>query len=218
MRRVAFFLRKIVFISSLTFCGVLAAHSGGLDSAGGHHNRSTGTYHCHSQSCLLNEENQDRGRYTRSDWIHWDDKDNDCQNLRAELLIFTSSTQVIFRSDKNCVIDSGSWSGSYSNKRYYYASDLDIDHVIPLEYAHKTGGADWLKARKRQFANDLRNLVVVSSEENRRKGSKGPSGYLPLDAFQCTYAAKWLEVSEAYSLKVTEPDRSVIFRIIKGCP
>ena len=38
------------------------AHSGGLDARGGHYNRKTGVYHCHTASCERRISNQDRRR------------------------------------------------------------------------------------------------------------------------------------------------------------
>ncbi len=59
------------------------------------------------------------------------------------------------------------------------ASDLDIDHVVPLAHAHRTGGANWLRRQKRQFANDPGNLIAVDDRTNQEKGDKEPVRWKP---------------------------------------
>jgi hypothetical protein len=36
-----------VFLAAVTFASIAAAHGGGTDSNGCHHERKTGGYHCH---------------------------------------------------------------------------------------------------------------------------------------------------------------------------
>ena len=72
------------------------------------------------------------------------------------------------------------------------ASDVDIDHVIPLKYAHDHGGAIWTLCVKKLFANDPDNLLAVDDGENQFKSAKGPSEYLPPNEdYHCEYATKW---------------------------
>ena len=54
----------------------------------------------------------------------------------------------------------GYWIGGLTGIVLSDASDVDIDHVIPLSYAHRHGGfSDAIK--KRQFANDPLNLIRI---------------------------------------------------------
>lgn len=49
-------MRRIVFLIFFVWGTQAFAHSGGLDSNGGHYNRKTGTYHCHRCPCGCPDE------------------------------------------------------------------------------------------------------------------------------------------------------------------
>jgi hypothetical protein len=119
--------------------------------------------------------------YDRSTWKHWEDFDGDCQNTRHELLIASSEVPVTFTSSTGCTVATGQWLDPYTGDTYTLASDLDIDHVIPLNYAHLHGGAIWSAFVKKLFANDPENLLAVDDGENQSKSAKGPSQWLPPD-------------------------------------
>jgi hypothetical protein len=71
--------------------------------------------------------------YQRSAFGHgWDDVDGDCQNSRAEALIATSTTQVRFADHKRCRVVTGRWISPITNRVIQNASEIDIDHVVPL--------------------------------------------------------------------------------------
>ena len=115
--------------------------------------------------------------YNRSDWPHWSDDDGDCQNTRHELLIATSLTSVAFKTDKGCNVLTGSWYDPYSGETLADSIALDLDHIVPLKWAHGRGGDKWSRDLKKQFANDPNNLLLVQASLNRQKGAKGVRVY-----------------------------------------
>ena len=120
--------------------------------------------------------------YDRKAWKHWIDADKDCQNTRHEVLLEESLGTVSFKTSKNCGVVSGSWLGAYSGDVFTDASQLDIDHLIPLKEAHISGGYAWDAYRKRDYANDLSNplsLIAVDKGLNRQKGASDPADWLP---------------------------------------
>jgi len=201
----------------LCFDMSLDAHSGGLDSSGGHLDKSTGHYHCHSVECQLSTVSTITSSYSRENWRHWIDSNGDCQDTRAELLISNSRVEVEFRDIDNCIVESGEWLGPYSGNVFRSARDIDIDHVIPLNYASKNGGISWSKQKKEAFANDPINLLAVSSTENRKKGAKGPSQYLPNRIYQCAYVKKWLDIAAKYELALASEDIEKITEVVTRC-
>ena len=156
--------------------------------------------------------------YRRHDYMdYWIDKDGDCQNLRHEMLERQSLEEVKFKTTKNCIVDRGLWVDPYTNKSVKLASDLDVDHVIPLAYAHQSGGSVWSGLEKRQFAMDEDNLLLVDDTENSRKGAKGPSQYLPVQSFHCEYARIWQAVSEKYNLSLLAADQLTLTSVLNRC-
>ncbi len=149
--------------------------------------------------------------YRREDYlVSWPDSDNDCQNLRHELLMRESLSEVTFTANRDCVVSAGTWFDPYTEVHLYKASDLDVDHVIPLAYAHAHGGYTWSTKKRKAFAIDQENLLLVDDYENSFKGSKGPSEYLPASGFHCEYLGIWKRIAEKYKIKIGEADRIAI--------
>lgn len=57
----------------------------------------------------------------------------------------------------------------------------DIDHVVPLSEAWKSGANEWTTAERRAFANDLTNpqLIAVTDSVNQSKSDKTPADWKP---------------------------------------
>ena len=53
-------LKIAIGLAVIFTSNVALAHSGGLDARGGHYNRKTGVYHCHTSSCERQIHNQNR--------------------------------------------------------------------------------------------------------------------------------------------------------------
>lgn len=156
--------------------------------------------------------------YNRSDWNHWEDFDRDCQNTRHELLIAQSLVEVTYTSDSRCYVATGAWQGPYTGKVFTSASEVQIDHVIALRYAHEYGGATWSPLLKKVFANDPDNLLISEARENQSKGWRGPSNYMPpIPRFHCEYARIWLHLVRKYELQIAVIDALVISATVKRC-
>ena len=158
--------------------------------------------------------------FNRAQWGVWQDEDHDCQNTRAEVLQRDSRTQVRFADAQQCVVLAGRWFAPYSGQRFEQAKELDIDHIIPLAYAHAVGASAWPQEKKQQFANDPDNLIAVSASANRSKGAKGPSQWMPQNqAYVCTYLGKWRALAQKYQLELRAEDGQFIQRSaqLAGC-
>lgn len=204
-------MKKIcTFISILLFFIAPQAysHPGGLDSQGGHTDKKTGVYHFHRQA---DKAISPTTPYNRDDWPHWTDDDNDCQDTRAEILIRDNVGLLKYKRNKPCNVTWGKWVCPYTGKELAKASDLDIDHVVPLAHAHKTGGANWSKEKKREFANDPMNLLAVGDSTNKVKGDQAPDEWKPpLKSYWPVYAKKWRAVKKKYQFYISPREEAAL--------
>ena len=160
-------------------------------------------------------------KYDRGEWRHWVDEDRDCQDARQEALIAESETPVTYKSEDRCRVASGSWEGPYTGERFTDPGDLDIDHMVPLANAHRSGGWAWSEDRKREYANDLSyegHLIAVKASANRSKGSKGPEGWKPPErGYWCQYAVDWIAIKNAWELTATEAEADALAEMLGTC-
>jgi hypothetical protein len=156
--------------------------------------------------------------YNRSDWPHWLDDDKDCQNTRHEILIQTSTKPIEFKTENECNVLSGEWYDPYSGDTFTISKDLDLDHIVPLKFAHGHGADKWSRERKKQFANDHDNLLLVNASLNRQKGAKGLDEWLPPHhQYRCEYIDKFNAVMTKYDLSYIPSEKRIINRMVNAC-
>ena len=164
----------------------------------------------------------DLPEYDRGEWRHWTDEDGDCQNARQEVLIDESNAAVEFTSNDQCRVSSGQWQGPYTGEVVTDPGDLDIDHMVPLANAHRSGAWAWDRERKREYANSLgyeNHLIATISSANRAKGSKGPEAWRPpLESYWCAYAIDWVTIKNNWELTVTESEYTALREMLATCP
>lgn len=165
------------------------------------------------------EKNEHRTHnYNRDDWPHWIDEDNDCQNTRHEVLIATSKIPVQFKADKSCYVVFGEWYDPYSGETFMNSNLLDLDHIVPIKFAHTRGGSKWLKNKKQIFANDRQNLILVKASLNKQKGAKSLYEWLPPNHnYKCQYINKFMGIINKYQLFLFPAEKTAINKMQKAC-
>ena len=160
--------------------------------------------------------------YDRSDWGDWIDVDNNCRNTRHEVLAEESVEPVTYRTDKRCRVAAGRWIGPYTGQTYIDPGGLDVDHVVPLANAHRSGAWAWDRDRKREYYNDRSNsghLVAVERTVNSEKGSQGPENWKPPNqAHWCDYARNWISVKAKWDLTATAKEIAALEAMLETCP
>jgi len=170
---------------------------------------------------LLREILVDLPQYDRGDWRHWIDADRDCQNTRHEVLDEESLIAPTFKAEDQCQVLSGQWLAPFTGVTVTEASMLDVDHMVPLANAHKSGAWGWDADRKRDYANNLyesSHLIAVTASANRSKGAKGPEEWQPPDkSYRCQYAKNWVLVKSNWSLSVTAAEWIALDDMLGTC-
>lgn len=133
----------------------------------------------------------------------WDDENGDCRNTRAEVLIQQSVVPVHMRKS-GCSVERGKWNDPYTGKTFTSAKDVDIDHMVPLAWAHYHGADAWPPQRKLAFANWPANLFAVQASVNREKGADGPLNWLPPRVeYRCEYILRFERIVETWELRMS---------------
>ncbi|WP_229053449.1 HNH endonuclease family protein [Aeromicrobium sp. Leaf350] len=158
--------------------------------------------------------------YDRELFQHWIDADSDGCDTRSEVLQAESAVAVTFGN--GCTVATGQWTSPYDGATWTQASQVQIDHVVALSEAWKSGAYAWTPEKRRAFANDLDvpyALVAVTSSVNSSKGDRDPSAWLPpLAAARCQYLTDWVLVKYRWSLAVDDGERSSIQTALQSCP
>ncbi|WP_343575497.1 DUF1524 domain-containing protein, partial [Mycobacterium sp.] len=72
--------------------------------------------------------------------------------------------------------------------------------------------------RRRDFANDPRNLLAVGGQVNFDKAFRDVGSWLPPDpAFRCAFVARAVEVKTAYQLWVSGKEKEAMRRVLRDC-
>lgn len=160
-------------------------------------------------------------KYDRKDWPHWSDADGDCQDTRQEVLIAESEIPVKFKTAKRCRVKSGRWRCPYTGRTFTDPRDLDVDHLVPLAEAHRSGGHAWDRDQRERYANALEDpdhLIAVEKGSNRAKGDKDPHAWMPPDdAFRCEYLKAWRGVKDQWMLEMDPAETRWIEEAEQAC-
>ncbi|GAB3586027.1 HNH endonuclease family protein [Amycolatopsis endophytica] len=154
--------------------------------------------------------------YSREKFPHWDDQGDSC-NTR-EVVLKRDGTDVV--TDSSCAATSGTWKSPYDGGTWTASSDVDIDHVVPLAAAWRTGAAAWTTAQREAFANDLDDpqLIAVTDNVNQAKGDKSPDQWKPpLESYWCTYASMWIDVKHEWKLTINSAEKTALTEMLDHC-
>ncbi|KAK0119817.1 hypothetical protein ONS95_011249 [Cadophora gregata] len=154
--------------------------------------------------------------YSRDLFPTWITVSGTC-NTR-ETVLKRDGTNVV--TDSACASTSGSWYSPYDGATWTAASDVDIDHMVPLSNAWKSGAAAWTTAQRQAFANDLTNpqLLAVTDNVNQAKSDSGPEDWKPpLTSYYCTYAKMYTKVKSVYKLTVTTAEKAALTSMLNTC-
>ncbi|MEU9837296.1 HNH endonuclease family protein [Streptosporangium sp. NPDC048047] len=158
--------------------------------------------------------------YSRAKFPHWMSQSRKGAGCDTREVVLARDGQGVER-DSECRAVSGVWKSLYDGRRYTRAASVDIDHVVPLANAWRSGADAWSTQRRRAFANDLTRpqLIAVSAASNRSKGDQSPDQWQPpLGTSWCLYSRAWVQVKQHYSLTVTAAEKTTLRQMLNTCP
>ncbi len=145
--------------------------------------------------------------YDRALYVHWIDADGDCRDSRQETLAAQSLTPARWSED-GCRVEAGRWRDPWSGDVLTEPGAVDIDHMVPLAEAHRSGAHAWTSERRMSFANDVGGsgapgqLIATAASTNRSKADGDPLSWLPPQpAAWCAYVAQWRAVKRRWLLE-----------------
>jgi hypothetical protein len=95
---------------------------------------------------------------------------------------------------------------------------VQIDHVVALADAWYKGARVWDDQRRRDFANDPRNLLAVAGQVNFDKAFRDAASWLPPNvAFRCAFVARQVEVKADYQLWVSGKEKDAMRDVLRDC-
>ena len=98
------------------------------------------------------------------------------------------------------------------------SSAVQIDHVVALADAWYKGARLWDDQRRRDFANDPRNLLAVAGQVNFDKAFRDAASWLPPNTgFRCAFVARQVEVKTDYQLWVSGKEKDAMRGVLRDC-
>ncbi|MGW7521517.1 HNH endonuclease family protein [Streptomyces sp. NPDC054796] len=154
--------------------------------------------------------------YSRDKFPHWIDQGSGCNTREAVLKRDGEGVET----GSDCYPTSGSWTSPYDGETWTDPSDVDIDHVVPLAEAWRSGASGWTQSERQSLANDLdtAQLLAVTDNVNQSKGDQDPAEWMPSKAdYHCQYARMWIWVKDTHGMTVDSAEKSALTEALGTC-
>ena len=173
----------------------------------------------HSTKWLLNHLTvgpTDHAGYQRSLFKLWDSAGNGC-DVRDRVLIRDAVNVTV---GPGCKL-TGTWKSPYDGIVTTNSTLVQVDHVVPLADAWRSGAWRWSPATREAYANDIGtkyDLLAVSAHSNESKSDRDPSEYLPpRTSFDCRYMADYVGVLWRWRLHISPSLKSFLVTRLARC-
>ncbi|GGS61055.1 HNH endonuclease family protein [Actinokineospora fastidiosa] len=155
--------------------------------------------------------------YRRADWGDWDyDPASKC-NTRERVLARDGRGLKVDAQCRPTCPQGDCWTSPYDGVAVDDASDLQIDHIVPLAEANRSGARRWTKDERETFYNDQDNLVAVTARSNQSKGDDDPGRWRPVRGHWCDYATRYVTIKARYRLSVDPVEHAELARMLNTC-
>ncbi len=152
--------------------------------------------------------------YDRALFLHWIDADHDGCDTRCEVL------EAERRYDLPG-LPNGGWLSIYDGYTTDEPGEFDVDHVVALGEAWRSGADTWDAERRRAFANDLDYpdaLIAVTAATNRSKRDRDPASWQPPNrGAWCQFGFAWVKVKIKWSLTADKAEIGALHNMLSTC-
>ena len=154
----------------------------------------------------------------------WADTDHNGCDTRNDILARDLARPTIKPGTRDCVVLTGTLAEPYTGTTIQFqrgdksSALVQIDHVVALADAWRSGAWQWDAQRRQEFANDPENLLAVDGAANEDKSASSADQWLPPNtAFRCDYVKRQIAVKYAYGLSVTQAEQDAMATQLTTC-
>ena len=154
----------------------------------------------------------------------WADTDHNGCDTRNDILARDLARPNCKPGTRDCVVLTGTLAEPYTGTTIQFqrgdksSALVQIDHVVALADAWRSGAWQWDAQRRQEFANDPENLLAVDGAANEDKSASSADQWLPPNAaFRCDYVKRQIAVKYAYGLSVTQAEQDAMATQLTTC-
>ena len=154
----------------------------------------------------------------------WADTDHNGCDTRNDILARDLARPTFKPGTRDCVVLTGTLAEPYTGTTIQFqrgdksSALVQIDHVVALADAWRSGAWQWDAQRRQEFANDPENLLAVDGAANEDKSASSADQWLPPNvAFRCDYVKRQIAVKYAYGLSVTQAEQDAMATQLTTC-
>lgn len=153
----------------------------------------------------------------------WQDVDLNGCDTRNDILA-RDLRQIVFKAGSDCIVAKGTLHDRYSGTTINFVQGqgtslaVQVDHVVALAAAWRTGAKLWTADRRLFYANDSLVLLAVDGPTNNAKSDKDAASWLPPNIpYRCRFVARQIAIKAKYALWVTQPERMKMTDVLGDC-
>ena len=150
----------------------------------------------------------------------FDDPATTCSRPKAD----GDLIRLVLRSGSTCTVEQGVLHDPYTGQTIRFRRGVgtllavQIDHVVALADAWRTGASRWTVNKLLRYANDPSVLLAVDGPTNGARSDDDASEWLPpRRSYDCVYAKKQIAIKTKYRLWVEPDEKQALRRTLRTC-
>jgi len=152
----------------------------------------------------------------------WRDQDGNACDTRDDILR-RDMTSFTLKTGSTCIVATGVLQDPYTGTTIQFdkataPSRIQIDHMVALGDAWRTGASTWTDEERLAYANDPQVLLAVDGPSNQLKGDDDSAHWLPPNqAYWCMYVIRQITIKSLYGLSVNATEKANMTSVLGNC-